>query len=112
MQTSRHLRNPAGGHPHVRAETSAPHPLSVVTGTVHELTAQHPSRYDEDYPPAPRADVEALPALIPVPDVAKLLGLARSSAYKLAATGELPAKRLGGRVYIVRAGLREFLETA
>jgi hypothetical protein len=39
-----------------------------------------------------------------------MLGIARSSAYRLAGTGELPARRLGHRVYILTAGLREFLE--
>lgn len=112
MQTSRYLRNPAGSHPPFGSEPLARHPSSIVTGTVHELPAQHLSAYGKDYPPAPPIDVEALPALIPVPDAAKFLGLARSSAYKLAATGELPSKRLGGRIYIVRAGLRTFLEAS
>lgn len=62
--------------------------------------------------PAPRIDLDSLPALIPVPDAAAILGLARSSAYKLAGSGELPSKRLGHRLYIITAGLRAFLEVS
>ena len=43
---------------------------------------------------------------LPVPQAAKLLGISRASAYRLAATGELPSRRLGGRIYIVTAELR------
>ena len=51
-----------------------------------------------------------LPALIPVPTAAKILGLSRASAYRYAATGELPVKRLGGRVYVVTARIRPLLD--
>jgi hypothetical protein len=30
-----------------------------------------------------------------------------AAAYRLAASGDLPVRRLGGRVYVVTAGLRE-----
>ena len=48
-----------------------------------------------------------LPLLLAVPRAAQLLGISRASAYRLAASGELPVRRLGGRVYVVTAGLRE-----
>jgi predicted DNA-binding transcriptional regulator AlpA len=47
--------------------------------------------------------VNDLPALISVPLAAEILGLTRASAYRYAASGELPVKRLGGRVYIITA---------
>jgi len=53
---------------------------------------------------------EGLPALIPVPVAAKILGLKRASAYRYAANGELPTKRLGGRVYIITAKIRPLLD--
>jgi excisionase family DNA binding protein len=52
-----------------------------------------------------------LPLLIPVPAAAKLLGISRAAAYRFANAGELPTKRLGRRVYVVTARLREFIET-
>ena len=48
-----------------------------------------------------------LPLLLAVPRAAALLGISRAAAYRLAASGELPVRRLGGRVYVVTAGLRE-----
>jgi excisionase family DNA binding protein len=50
-----------------------------------------------------------LPLLIAVPEAAKLLGISRAAAYRLASAGELPVKRLGRRVYIVSAKLRAFI---
>ena len=52
-----------------------------------------------------------LPLLIPVPQAAKLLGISRAAAYRFANAGDLPIKRLGRRVYVVSAKLREFIET-
>lgn len=43
-----------------------------------------------------------LPALMTVPDAAKLLGISRASAYRYADAGLLPARRFGRRVYVVR----------
>lgn len=51
-----------------------------------------------------------LPLLIAVPEAAKLLGISRATGYRLAAAGDLPIKRLGRRVYVVTARLREFVE--
>ncbi|QQW36304.1 helix-turn-helix domain-containing protein [Mycobacterium marinum] len=50
-----------------------------------------------------------LPLLLPVPQAAELLGVSRAAAYRLAASGELPTRRLGGRVYIVTSGLRDLV---
>ena len=55
-------------------------------------------------------DLASLPALLPVPVVAVMLGLSRSSAYRYAATGELPTQRLGGRVYVITAKIRPLLD--
>jgi excisionase family DNA binding protein len=55
---------------------------------------------------------DGLPELIEVPEAARLLGISRSSAYEHCKTGVLPSKRLGGRVYVIRRQLREFLEAA
>ncbi|MBU8818773.1 helix-turn-helix domain-containing protein [Mycolicibacterium goodii] len=49
------------------------------------------------------------PLLLPVPHAAELLGVSRAAAYRLAASGELPTRRLGGRVYIVTSGLRDLV---
>ncbi|RAV10088.1 hypothetical protein DQP55_16140 [Mycolicibacterium sp. GF69] len=47
--------------------------------------------------------------MLPVPRAAVLLGISRASAYRLVATGELPSRRLGGRVYVVTAELRQIV---
>ncbi len=52
-----------------------------------------------------------LPLLIPVPRAAQLLGISRAAAYRFASAGDLPTRRLGRRVYVVTAKLREFLMT-
>jgi hypothetical protein len=50
-----------------------------------------------------------LPLLLAVPRAASILGSSRAAAYRLVATGELSVRRLGGRVYVVTAGLRELV---
>ena len=50
---------------------------------------------------------EDLPLLLAVPKAARILGISRASAYRLVKSGELPTRRLGGRVYVVTACLRE-----
>jgi len=47
-----------------------------------------------------------------VPLAAELLGLKRASAYRYAANGELPVKRLGGRVFIITAEIRPLIDGA
>jgi excisionase family DNA binding protein len=54
--------------------------------------------------------LDGLPVLISVPRAAALLGISRASAYRYAESGDLPAKRLGGRVYVITAKLAELLE--
>lgn len=55
-------------------------------------------------------DLDVLPVLMSVPRAAELLGISRASAYRYAASGDLPVRRLGGRIYIVRDRLRDLLE--
>jgi excisionase family DNA binding protein len=50
-----------------------------------------------------------LPLLLAVPRAARLLGISRAAAYRLVASGELPVRRLGGRVYVVTSGLRDLV---
>jgi excisionase family DNA binding protein len=50
-----------------------------------------------------------LPLLLAVPRAASLLGISRATAYRLVASGELPVRRLGGRVYIVTSALQELV---
>jgi excisionase family DNA binding protein len=64
-----------------------------------------------DVPPAADA-FAALPLLIPIPTAARLLGISRASAYRLASAGELPCRRLGGRAYIITAELRALVGAA
>jgi excisionase family DNA binding protein len=53
-----------------------------------------------------------LPVFLAIPATAKLLGISRSAAYRHVESGELPSKRLGGRIYIVTHKLRELVEAA
>src|SRR5688572_2955787 len=55
-------------------------------------------------------DTACLPALISIPRAAKLLGLSRASAYRYAASGDLPVQRFGGRVYVVTAKIRHLFD--
>jgi excisionase family DNA binding protein len=57
-------------------------------------------------------NLDALPLLLAVPDAAKLLGISRSAAYRLANAGELPCCRLGGRIYVITAQLFEMVGAA
>ena len=56
------------------------------------------------------SDFETLPALISVPKAAQILGLSRASAYRFAASGDLPTRRLGGRIYVVTSRLATFIK--
>ena len=44
-----------------------------------------------------------------VDEVAAILGISRSAVYDCIARGEIPAKRLGRRLVVVRAALETFL---
>ena len=75
------------------------------------------STHSNNKPPEQESTVnkqhrDELPMLLPVPYAARLLGVSRSAAYKLAETGELPSRRLGGRVYIVTDKLFRMMEAA
>ncbi|MCV7057642.1 helix-turn-helix domain-containing protein [Mycolicibacterium gilvum] len=52
---------------------------------------------------------DGLPLLLAVPRAAAILGISRAAAYRLAAAGELPVRRLGGRVYVVTAELEQLI---
>jgi predicted DNA-binding transcriptional regulator AlpA len=52
-------------------------------------------------------DLNSLPLLISVPMAAKILGLSRASAYRLATSGDLPSRRLGNRIFIITAAIKE-----
>jgi predicted site-specific integrase-resolvase len=54
--------------------------------------------------------VTGLPGLLSVPKAAEILGISRASAYRYAAAGDLPTRRLGGRVYVVTARLMDIVE--
>ena len=60
---------------------------------------------------SPDDPLAGLPLLIPVPKAAQLIGISRAAAYRFASAGDLPTRRLGRRVYVVSARLREFIET-
>lgn len=55
------------------------------------------------------SNTDPLPALISIAEAAKLLGLKRSSAYRYAKADQLPVKRFGRRVYVIRAALTDVL---
>lgn len=54
--------------------------------------------------------LEELPALLTIPRAATLLGISRASAYRYAASGELPVRKLGSRVYVITARLLEMVD--
>lgn len=54
--------------------------------------------------------ITGLPGLLSVPKAAEILGISRASAYRYAASGDLPTRRLGGRVYVVTARLMDIVE--
>jgi excisionase family DNA binding protein len=45
-----------------------------------------------------------------IPEVAKLLGISRTTAYALANSGQLPAIRLGKRIICPKAALEKMLQ--
>lgn len=54
-------------------------------------------------------ELDDLPALISVPHAAEILGLSRASAYRYAASGDLPTTRFGARVYVITAKIRPLI---
>ncbi|WP_036559715.1 helix-turn-helix domain-containing protein [Nocardia brasiliensis] len=57
-------------------------------------------------------DWDTMPLFLPVPWAAKLMGLSRSATYRLVDSGDLPVRRMGGRVYVITAKLRELAGAA
>lgn len=57
-----------------------------------------------------REQLADLPPLVSVARAARFLGISRASAYRYAAAGDLPTRRLGGRLYIITACLRSIVE--
>ncbi|MBS2536592.1 hypothetical protein KGQ20_27910 [Catenulispora sp. NF23] len=51
-----------------------------------------------------------LPPLLPVTLAGKLVGVSRSAAYRAVSSGEWASRPLGGRIYVITAKLREFVE--
>jgi len=76
------------------------------------IDLQRDPSLDQIDPTAAEEALAAQPLLIPIPKAATLLGISRSAAYRCAASGDLPTRHLGGRVYVVTAKLRELLESA
>ncbi|MGH8972182.1 MAG: helix-turn-helix domain-containing protein [Acidimicrobiia bacterium] len=48
--------------------------------------------------------------VLSVAEAADLLGISRSLAYDLVARGELPARRFGGRIVVLRRPLQRLLD--
>lgn len=53
--------------------------------------------------------VQALRLTYTVDEVAAIVGISRSAVYDCIARGEIPAKRLGRRIVVVKRALEEFL---
>ena len=53
--------------------------------------------------------LDDLPLTISVEEAARILGISRSSAYRGAASGDLPVGRLGRRLRVPSAALRQLL---
>lgn len=45
------------------------------------------------------------PLLVSVPEAARILGIPRATTYRYVHSGDIPTRRLGGRLYVIRAGL-------
>jgi excisionase family DNA binding protein len=74
------------------------------------VAADHPTRVVEGATVSEQP-ITPLPALMSVPEAALFLGLSRASAYRYADAGQLPIKRFGRRVYVVRARLAQLLDS-
>ena len=54
-------------------------------------------------------DPDDWPATMTISEAARILGISRSAAYRAAAKGEIPTIRIGGRLLVPTAKLREML---
>ena len=68
------------------------------------------SRADHSAPG--RIDLDTLPPTISVTEAGQILGIGRASAYAAARAGELPSLRIGRRLVVPTARLRQMLEAA
>jgi excisionase family DNA binding protein len=73
----------------------------------YERNDQHPRDHDEPRDRVPSTSNTRL--TYSVDEVAAILGISRSTVYECIARGEIPAKRIGRRVIVVRAALEAFL---
>lgn len=80
---------------------------ALVTALLRALAVYEAAQRPVALPPPGQNTQAAGPALISVSDAASLLGISRASAYRYADAGLLPVKRLGHRVYVVRARLAD-----
>lgn len=87
-------------------------PLSSAAIEITPPTAPSPSTHAPTVARASGADSrwDSLPLLLPIPRAAQLLGISTTKAYRWVARGDLPARRLGSRVYIQTDRLRSLLE--
>ena len=63
--------------------------------------------HDAGHPTGPTRSTSRF--AISILEAAKVLGISRSYAYQMAATGELPTLRLGRRILVPVAALRELV---
>lgn len=59
--------------------------------------------------PLTHLDPDDWPPTITISEAARILGISRSAAYRAAAKGEIPTIRIGGRLLVPTAKLRELL---
>ena len=59
-----------------------------------------------------KINLENLPLVLSVPDLAKVLGIGRNSAYNLVNTGRIRCIRIGKNIRIPQSALLEFLNTS
>ena len=55
-------------------------------------------------------DLDSLPPTLTVDQAAEVLGISRSSAYRAANANEIPTLRIGHRILVPAARLRELLQ--
>lgn len=100
LPTRYHL-NHRSAQPVSTADTDAAPPAAPSSGPALP-TAPSPVAADSRW--------DTLPLLLGLPDAARLLGISKAMAYRWAARGDLPTRRLGSRVYIQTDRLRHLLE--
>jgi excisionase family DNA binding protein len=78
----------------------------------HDLAALLPVSPPRYTPPKPRELAAADRELTyDVPEVARLLGISRSSAYKAVNTGEIPCIHIGSRILVPRVAVERLLQS-